>query len=351
LFASRAAVGIGEASYYPAGTAMLSAYFPLKQRARIMSRWGTGQLLGMALAFSLSALFIHLLGPAVGWRLAFLIAGPPGLALAVLMWCTADGPNAPAAGVPVAISPDPPAAGHEHSRAKRAHAHAHAHTPNARERIAAVLRIRTVWLVIVLQGLLFVVVTPAVTFLPIYLRSDKGPFHVSATAAAVLSGLMLVVGGTCGVLLGGTLADRLSRTAPGSRVLVAGLGAGMGLPFFALMLLSHSLVLFVVTGSLAVIALNLQAGPLTAAVQDATPAALRATAVAMTLLFSHLLGDVWSPRVVGVISTSLHERSGTALLIVGVPALAVAAVVGVLGARVHAREVTADDPPISASPG
>jgi MFS family permease len=339
LFASRAAVGVGEASYYPAGTALLSAYFPLRLRARIMSRWGAGQLLGMALAFALSALFVHLFGASLGWRAAFLVAGLPGLALAALMWLIPDQPLRGASRG--ATLPSSPAA---HAGGSGTHT-ALALPSRPLERIGAVLRIRTIWLVIVLQGLLFLVVTPAVTFLPIYLRSNRGPFHLTPVDASLIAGAMIVVGGTCGVLLGGALADRLSRSAPGSRVLVAALGAGTGLPFFVIMLLSHSLVIFVVAGSLAVIALNLQAGPLTAAVQDATPAMLRATAVAVTLLLSHLLGDVWSPGVVGLLSTSLHERTGMALLFVGVPALAVSTVVGILGARIYAGEVRPDDKP------
>src|SRR5579884_1111523 len=39
LFASRIGVGIGEASYLPAGTALLSTYNPIEKRAREMSRW------------------------------------------------------------------------------------------------------------------------------------------------------------------------------------------------------------------------------------------------------------------------------------------------------------------------
>jgi MFS transporter, Spinster family, sphingosine-1-phosphate transporter len=305
LFASRAAVGVGEASYYPAGTAMLSAYFPLKVRARVMSRWSAGQLVGMALAFALSAFFIHLLGPALGWRVAFLVAGPPGLVLATLLWVTEDGPTAPTApAAPAARAPVPTARTWlseetpQEATTGVAATSASSATPTAWQRIAIVARIRTVWLVIALQALLFIIVTPAVTFLPIYLRSDRGPFHVSNSHATILAGAMIVIGGTCGALLGGTLADALAHRSAGSRILV----------------------------------------------QDVTPAALRGTAVAVTLMCSHLFGDVWSPRVVGVISTSLHERSGTALLIVGVPALAIASLVGLLGARIHAREVARQTP-------
>src|SRR5215472_14307048 len=42
LFATRAAVGIGEASYYPAGTSLMADYFPKQTRGRAMSYWGAG---------------------------------------------------------------------------------------------------------------------------------------------------------------------------------------------------------------------------------------------------------------------------------------------------------------------
>src|SRR5207247_504464 len=49
LFLSRAVVGIGEASYYPAGTSLMSDWFPKEQRARVMSLWGAGSTIGIAL--------------------------------------------------------------------------------------------------------------------------------------------------------------------------------------------------------------------------------------------------------------------------------------------------------------
>src|SRR5258708_21499058 len=39
LFVSRAVLGIGEAGYSPAGTSLLSDYFPTEQRGRTMSIW------------------------------------------------------------------------------------------------------------------------------------------------------------------------------------------------------------------------------------------------------------------------------------------------------------------------
>src|SRR5260370_19620736 len=41
LFVSRAVLGIGEAGYYPAGTSLLSDYFPTEQRGRTLSISGS----------------------------------------------------------------------------------------------------------------------------------------------------------------------------------------------------------------------------------------------------------------------------------------------------------------------
>lgn len=328
LAATRAGVGIGEASYYPAGTALLSAYFPLKRRAKVMSRWGAGQLVGIALAFGISGWLAHTLGAAHAWRLAFLLSGPPGLLLAALMWLVADTPPGGAAeSSTYALVERPGEVGPASTQGR------------AMDRVRSVLQIRTVWLVLLLQAAYYVAATPAVTFLPIYLRSPRGPFHLDATRGSLIMGVIVVIGGLSGVLLGGTLADWLARRLRGGRVLAAGIGFGVALPCYALMLLSRSLPVFVVAATVTVLALNLQAGPLTAAVQDATPKALRATAVAVTLLLSHMLGDVWSPWVVGSISTALHERSGVALAIVGLPTLALATVLGIAGTRFYAAEV------------
>lgn len=338
LFLTRAAVGIGEASYYPAGTALLSAYFPLRVRARVMSRWGAGQLVGIALAFALGGALLHWLGPDRGWRVAFLCAALPGLLLALVI---ARVPEAPIAGEPsddlktAEPNTDP------RIEALRTAARMHHRTPVRASLVGMrmVLGIRTIWLVAALQALTFAATTPAVAFLPIYVRSPTGPFRLNAIEAAVLMGLIVIVGGLAGQLLGGNLADWLSRRFTGGRVLVAPIGFALALPVYATMLLAHSLPLFALSGTLAVLALTLPAGPLTAATQDATPPMLRATAVAVTLLLSHLLGDVWAPGVVGAISTALHERTGVALLVVGVPTLLVGGIIGILGAAIYARDL------------
>jgi MFS family permease len=178
-----------------------------------------------------------------------------------------------------------------------------------------------------------------VTFLPIYLRSRHAPFHVTDAQASLLAGLPLLLGGVAGTLLGGPLADWVSRRVRGGRLLAIGVGFALSVPGYVTILLTRSLPVFIVVGTLTVLALNLQVGPLGAVLQDATPPHARASVVAFALLLAHLLGDSWSPAAVGAISTHFGERTAMGLLTVGVPTLLLAVVVAVIGRRAYALDV------------
>jgi MFS transporter, Spinster family, sphingosine-1-phosphate transporter len=80
LFLTRAILGIGEASYYPAGTALLGDYFPREKRAMAMSIWSAGATAGIAVGFAGGAL----IAAEYGWRTAFFVTAAPGLLFAVL---------------------------------------------------------------------------------------------------------------------------------------------------------------------------------------------------------------------------------------------------------------------------
>src|SRR6195256_4964227 len=80
LFATRAALGIGEASYYPAGTSLLGDYFPRHLRGRVMSIWSAGSAIGIALGFAGGGL----IAASFGWRAAFFASAAPGVVFAIL---------------------------------------------------------------------------------------------------------------------------------------------------------------------------------------------------------------------------------------------------------------------------
>jgi MFS transporter, Spinster family, sphingosine-1-phosphate transporter len=335
LFVTRIGVGVGEASYYPAGTALLSEYYPAKDRARVLSRWASGQIVGAVLAYGLSALFLKLLVPDIAWRVLFLVTALPGFALGVIMWFVADRPD---------VSPEEHQSHQTDTGAESGHAHQHATVKfqggfkGFLQQINKALSIKTVRIVIIIQAVYFVVTTPALFFLPLYLTNPKGPFQLDNSTQALVIGAVGVVGGLGGVLLGGNVSDWLGKRFEGARVLIGAFGSAIALPALVIALLTQSLPVFILCATIAIAALYLQVGPLTAAVQDATPPLLRSSAIAVTLLLSHLLGDIWATTGVGWISDQLGGRPGAALLVVGVPALLLGILVSWIGSRLYAAE-------------
>ena len=77
-------LGVGEAGYFPAGTALMSDYFCREKRSRIMSWWSVAQLVGILVGFVVGGEVAGLYRGA--WRLAFIFTGIPGLLLAFLVW-------------------------------------------------------------------------------------------------------------------------------------------------------------------------------------------------------------------------------------------------------------------------
>src|SRR5256886_4233813 len=101
LFVARAVLGIGEASYYPAGTALLGDYFRKEGRGRAMSIWAAGTAVGIAVGFAGGGIVASKLGCGaasyltdgprpVFARLAFGLRWPPPGAAAA-----AGPPNSP----------------------------------------------------------------------------------------------------------------------------------------------------------------------------------------------------------------------------------------------------------------
>lgn len=81
LVLSRAIVGLGEAVIVPAGTSIISDQFPPHRRPFGTAIFYAGGLLGVLTAFVGGSW----LAAEHGWRMAFLVAGPPGIILGLLM--------------------------------------------------------------------------------------------------------------------------------------------------------------------------------------------------------------------------------------------------------------------------
>ncbi len=350
LFLSRMALGIGEAGYFPAGTALMSDYFCREKRSRIMSWWSVAQLFGILIGFVVGGAVAGLYPGS--WRLAFLFTGIPGLLLVFLIWRIREPQRNQA--------DEEERADYEALLAARAAKGAGHPIPvvgvttrtDMRKdlgiifaQFGALLRIKTLVVLIIIQIFAFFVLTVNVVFLPTYLQ-QKDIFGFTSGQAGLFSGAVVVLAGMVGTVLGGYMADWLNRRHAGSRILVCGIGFLLSAPAFAIAVTFHNIVIFTIFFVLSTILITLYTGPSTAATQDVVPASLRASAIAISLLIAHLLGDAFSPTLVGTLATNFDPTHGlhfvrsvagqdlsTALLLTCTPALVIAGLVGLLGAR------------------
>jgi len=315
LFLSRAVVGVGEASYYPAGTSLLSDYFPKEQRARAMSIWGAGSTIGIAIGFAGGGF----IADRFGWRAAFYFAAIPGLLFALL----AFGLREPLRGSAETRGP---------ALAKTAEA--------SFRKFLDLMRIPTLRSTIIAQTLLFFVLASNAFWLPFVLNRR---FNMSVSKAGLLAGVVIVVGGLIGTLAGGWIADRRARKSPSAHLEVGIAGFVVGAILITIALLAPLNVgpipVFVPVFLLTVVCLYLYAGPFTAVSQNVVSPALRASAVTMLLFVSHVFGDSHSTFDIGLLSDRLGGNLQAALLITSPTLLILAAIVAATGLRTVKQDV------------
>ncbi len=309
LFLSRAVVGIGEASYYPAGTSLMSDWFPKEQRARVMSLWGAGSTIGIALGYAGGGYIADVLG----WRAAFFIAGIPGLLLAFLAFQMRE----PLRGAVEKAGP------------------AVARTAEASFRkFLDLLKIPTLRATIISQTLLFFVLASNAFWLPTVLQRR---FEMSSTRAGLLSGAVIVVGGLIGTLAGGWLADRRALKSPGAHLETGIVGFLAGAVLIAIAIVSPLNVgpipVFVPVFLVTVVCLYLYSGPFTAVAQNVVSPGLRASAVTLLLFIAHVFGDSHAPFDIGYLSDRFGGNLTLALLITSPTLLVLAAVAAATGLR------------------
>ena len=309
LFIGRAVVGIGEASYYPAGTSLLSDYFPKASRARAMAIWNAGTAMGIAVGFAGGGL----IAARFGWRAAFLVTSVPGLLFALLAYRLRE-----------------PMRGAAEGQGPVLHTVVDANPRN----FLSLLRIRTLMFTIGAQVPLYFVLGANANWLSFYLNRT---FKLQVVAAGLVTGGVLVSGGLLGPLLGGWLADRWRRHGEGANLQVGIIGFLLGDVFVAAGLLAPTLLLFVPALFLGVVCLYLYAGPFTAITQNVVVPSLRASSVTLSLLLAHLLGDAFSPLIIGALSDHIGGLR-PALLVTSIPLLLLAAAISALGLRTIADD-------------
>ena len=308
LFLSRSVLGIGEAGYYPAGTSLISDYFPKEQRGRVMSIWGAGSTFGIAVGFAGGGYIAE----KFGWRSAFFFAAIPGLLFALL----AFGLREPLRG-----------------SAEKAGPALRKTTDATLRSFLNLMRIPTLRATILAQTVLFFVLASNAFWLPILLNRR---FGLSAGKAGLLAGIVIVVGGLLGTLGGGWLADHLGKRDPKAYLQVGIVGFLVGAVFIVIAMVgplnAGGIPIFVPAFLISVACIYLYSGPFTALSQAVVSPGLRASSVTMLLFVSHVFGDSHSTFDIGFLSDRIGNLQ-TALLITSPTLLIVAAVLAATGLK------------------
>src|SRR5579863_4366923 len=186
LFLSRMVLGIGEAGYFPAGTALMSDYFSREKRSRVMSWWSVGQLVGVLFGFVIGG---GVAGIFVGsWRLAFIFTGIPGLILAFMAFRLREPRRNEADEAEITLYPVTPSEVAEIEEPP----HVVPVSSKVWSQFGSLLQIKTLVVLIIMQIFAFFVLGVNTTFLPTYLQ-QKDTFGLSSLTAGLFSGGIIVV--------------------------------------------------------------------------------------------------------------------------------------------------------------
>ncbi len=315
LLVTRMFVGVGEAGYGPSAPTILSDLFSVEKRGRVMSVFYLAIPVGSALGY----VFGGWCAGHPGWRWAFYLVVPPGLALAALCFFQRDPRESQPA---VAV--------------RQASIHDY----------LGLLKIPSY----VLNSAAMTAMTFAIGgisfWIPSYIYEVRGaefrppPLVPDAKLLAEINttfGIIAVVAGLLGTILGGWLGDKLRPRFGGAYFLVSGCAILAAFPATVMMLRTPfpGAWAFVF---LAVFFLFFNTGPANTALANVTSPAVRSTAFAMNIFVIHAFGDAISPPLIGWIAGK--SSMNTAFYLVSL-VMIVASAFWLIGTRYLARDTAA----------
>jgi MFS family permease len=265
LLAIRGLVGVGESSYAPAATAMISENFPHQSRAMAQGMFNIGMFIGG----TLGAMIGGVIAFHTSWRYAFFIVSIPGFFFAWLAGRLTD--KRPAS-----------------------------YSTEAKISFWELLK-NPAFAWIIISGIFLTFAVGAyISWGVEFVRRYKG--YNLQQASLILGGTMMAAG-VIGTYLGSYVGDRLQKKYKSGRSLTVALSLIVSSPLMYLGLHDdHSKLLFLSLFFIGTVFLSFYHGPATAVIHDVVPVHMRATAFAIYVLIIHLLGDAPAPAVVGRIS-------------------------------------------------
>lgn len=279
LVLARIGVGVGEAGLTPPAHSLIADLYSEAHRATALAVYQlgvpTGALFGLLAG--------GLIAEAWGWRVAFIAAGLPGIALALLARLTIPEPRRP--GGPSAA----PA------------------RPDWRQSLSLLWRIRAFRHITIGFALVSFVTFGYNAWLPALLGRVHG---LSPGDIAVWLGPVGFVSGVAGTFLGGFACDRLGRRDARWYAWLLVIGFAVSIPFLALVFFAPSAALAIGAYAVPNFLIGMNMGPTFAMAQYLAPAGLRAVASSVLLFFANMIGLGLGPLTVGALSDLLMPSAG-----------------------------------------
>jgi len=259
VVALRAIEGFGEAFYFPAAMALISAYHDKDTRSRAMGIHQSSVYAGTVAGGILGGV----MGQHYGWRSSFSLLGLLGMAFGLVLFLFLKEPS----GQDRAESPRKESLG------------------EILKTIAELFRIPMVWvLTAVFVGANFV----AVVFLVWTPKFLFDKFHMSLSMAGFSATAYLQMASVLGVLCGGVLADSLARRYRGGRMMTQALGLFCGVPFVFLVGWTLQVPLLILAMTCFGFFKGIYDSNIWASLHDVVPPERRATAVGVVNSISWL---------------------------------------------------------------
>jgi MFS family permease len=277
LLFSRVGVGVGEAACAPTATSWLGDLFPSHRRSRVLALFMLGVPVGGALGFFFSGPIAQV----YGWRAAMVFAAAPALLL-----------------VPALLMLHEPQRG-----ASELHP-----GPLARASMWNVLRIPTLWWIIVSGALLNFNLYAIGTFLPAFLSRVHG---LSLANSGITTGIVYLAGGVSGGATAGYLGDSIVHRRKDGRMLCAAVLALVAIPFACAGILQPAGSLYLAMAFLAVTYASLTTyyGLVYSAIQDIVAPNQRGSAMAIYFMAMYMCGASFGPLLTGKLSDLLAHRA------------------------------------------
>lgn len=282
LYLRHALVGVGEASFGIYAPAVLSDFYPERDRNRILTIFYLAIPVGAALGYLAGGE----LGTRLGWRQPFFLCAIPGLIIAALYgW--------------IGVEPKRGASDHIRATADRSTFLGLFHN--------AAFLTATFGL-----AMLTFAMGGISAWVPTYLHRFSG---LSVANASLAVGGITVIDGIAGTVTGGWIAQRWQRRNHRALYLLSFWSVVLTLPCGALVFFGPR-AWAIPSLFAAEFFLFLNTGPLNAAIVNSVSAPVRATAISVNLFCIHFFGDTFSPQIIGAVSdrTNLSIGLGVTLI-------------------------------------